>query len=318
MGTVKNNDFKKKVFTVIVTYNGIQWINECISSVISETTVIVVDNQSSDETLDVVEEQFEDVVILKQNENLGFGKANNIGISYALKENADYILLLNQDAKMENGSISKLVEGSNKFEDFGIISPIHCDWNGGNLETSFSKYLAQNDNNEFYSDFVLGKQKKPIYQVPFVAAACWFIQAKKILTVGGFDPIFNHLGEDVNLVQRFKYHGFKVGIIPNCIVKHDTSNRKDIKVEKYSETYFYKLDYRSKMKFADINIKNWREKIRYAKNQSRKELLFAFLRLNFKHVKNGFKETSLLNEIMLECQKSRAVNKDKGSHYLNL
>lgn len=306
-----------KVFTVIVTYNGMQWIEDCINSVINDTTVVVVDNQSSDGTLEFISQKFKDVIILAQNDNYGFGKSNNIGISYALNENAEYILLLNQDAKMEDGSVTKLIERVSNIEGYGIISPIHCNWNGDYLESSFSNYLTQNNNVDFYSDFVLSKQKKEIYEVPFVAAACWFINVNTLKQVGGFDPIFKHLGEDVNLAQRFNYHGFKIGVIPDSRVMHDTGGRTIEKVEKYSEKYFYKFDYRSKMKFADINIGNWQEKIKYAKNQTRKELLFALMRFNFSHFNGGLKQIKLLNKIKIECKKSRAITKDKGSHYLN-
>ena len=317
MDTVNNNNLEQRVFTVIVTYNGMQWLEDCINSVVKETTVVVVDNQSSDGTLEFIKNNFSDVILLEQNNNLGFGKANNIGISHALSKKAEYVLLLNQDAKMEEGAIKSLIRASCNFSDYGILSPLHCDWKGDYLESSFSNYLSQNNNKDFYSDFVLGRKVKPIYEVPFVAAACWFIPVKILLQTGGFDPIFKHLGEDVNLAQRFKYHGFKIGVLPNCKVMHDTGKRTYEKVEKYSETYFYKIDYRSKMKFADINIDNWLVKLKYAKNQIRKEIIFALFRFNFKHFKGGIKHLKLLDDIKLQCEKSRVITKIRGKHYLN-
>ncbi len=62
------------VFTVIVTYNGMKWIEECIASVIGNSTVIVVDNVSKDKTVSLIKEKFPAVVLLQQEENLGFGK----------------------------------------------------------------------------------------------------------------------------------------------------------------------------------------------------------------------------------------------------
>ncbi|WP_431158319.1 glycosyltransferase family 2 protein [Winogradskyella poriferorum] len=311
------NGLNKRIFTVIVSYNGLLWIEDSINSVIGDTTVIVVDNLSTDGTRDLIKSKFPSVLLLEQEKNHGFGKANNIGIGYAFENNAEYILLLNQDAKMQKGSIEELFYASHEHEEFGILSPIHCDWEGEFLESSFSGYMSYEKNKFFYSDFVLSKEKQKIYEVTFFAAACWFMSKKAVLNVGGFDPIFKHLGEDVNLAQRFRYHGYKLGVLPNCKVMHDTMNRKYDKIDKFSDQYFYKLDYRSKMKFADLNISNWQEKLNYAKNQVKKEALLSLLKFRLTDLKGYLKELKELSRIELECAKSRELNRRTGDHYLN-
>ncbi|MCA0131980.1 glycosyltransferase family 2 protein [Winogradskyella alexanderae] len=306
-----------KTATIIATYNGMQWIEECIESVIEDTQVIVVDNKSTDGTVEFIKKNFTEVILIEQNQNLGFGKANNIGISYAINNDAQYVLLLNQDAKIQSGSIDKLIEASKNNKDFGILSPIHCDWEGHYLESSFADYISYHKNKDFYSDFVLAKSLKEVYEVPFVAAACWFIRADAIKAVGGFDPIFKHLGEDVNLSQRFRFHGFKIGVLPNCIVMHDTKERIYEKIEKFSDAYYYKFDYRSKMKYANLNIPNWEEKLSYDKNQLWKELILCLIRLRIKDAKGYFKQIKYIEDIKSHCASSRALNEVKGSHYLN-
>ena len=89
---------------IIVTYNGMQWLARCLSSCIGYD-VIVVDNASTDKTITFIKENFPDVKLIKQNSNLGFGQANNIGLSIALKEDVDYIFLLNQDAYLQPETI---------------------------------------------------------------------------------------------------------------------------------------------------------------------------------------------------------------------
>ena len=106
---VNNNT---KVFTVIVTYNGLQLIKHCLDSVYTTTTIIVVDNASSDDTVSYIAKNYSDIIILEQDQNLGFGRANNLGISYALNSGADYLLLLNQDAKMKDNAVHALVNFS--------------------------------------------------------------------------------------------------------------------------------------------------------------------------------------------------------------
>jgi GT2 family glycosyltransferase len=87
----------KRIYTIIVTYNGMKWIEECLNSILNSSIpvfIIVVDNYSTDGTIKFIKENFSKIILLQQNENLGFGKANNIGISYALKHNADFVFFI--------------------------------------------------------------------------------------------------------------------------------------------------------------------------------------------------------------------------------
>jgi GT2 family glycosyltransferase len=294
-----------------------QWIEECINSVEKDSTIIIVDNLSIDNTIDFIESNYTDIILLRQNKNLGFGKANNIGISYALTNGAEYILLLNQDAKMGKASIEYLFNFAKTNTDYGILSPVHCDWSGNYLESSFSKYVDYRSNKDFYSDYVLNKKQKPIYDVPFIAAACWFLPKKIFETIGGFDPIFFHLGEDVNYTQRLTYHGYKIGVLPIIKVCHDTIDRVYPHLETYSEKYFNKLNYRNKMKYANINLDNWEMKLNYNKRQLFKEILASLITLKFNNLKGAFKEYKEFESIYKESAKSRAINKEQGRHYLN-
>ncbi|MFP4845635.1 glycosyltransferase family 2 protein [Winogradskyella sp. PE311] len=313
----KSNSVKGNIFTVIVTYNGMHWIKECLDSVYLNSTVILVDNCSSDNTISFITKNYEDVLVLKQDENLGFGKANNLGISHALSNGADYILLLNQDAKMIEGSIDKLFNFAKVNSDYGILSPVHCDWSGNYLESSFSSYVSYVHNKEFYSDFVLNRSIKPVYDLPFVAAACWFIPKKVFETIGGFDPIFFHLGEDVNYAQRLSYYGYKIGVLPDIKVHHDTKDRKSIKIEPYSKDYYYKINYRNKVKYADINLDNWKTKLNYNKRQVLKTVILSLASFKFKNAKGAYKEYVSYNSLSKECDMSRMINKEPGSHYLS-
>jgi len=305
------------IYTVIVTYNGIKWIKECLDSVVEQSKVVVVDNFSTDATVSFIKEHYKDVIVIEQSVNQGFGKGNNIGIKYALDNNADYILLLNQDAKLKESSLEKLKKLSEQNPDFGIISPIHCDWSGKFLESSFSRYVNYKFNKDFYSDFVIQKPKQNLYEVPFIAAACWFLPISTFKKVGGFDPIFFHLGEDVNFAQRVIFHGLKIGVSVESFVSHDTKGRVYKHIERFSDAYFYKLDYREKILFADINFKKWQHKLKYKKSQVFKDCLFLLIQLKLKKFFGAVKEYCFYKNLEIECSKSRELNKTIGSHYLN-
>jgi GT2 family glycosyltransferase len=307
---------KDKIYTIIVTYNGLKWIHECLDSVCQETTVIVIDNKSSDGTVAYIQSNFPEVIVLPQNENLGFGKANNLGITYALSKGADYVFLLNQDAKIYGNAVQQLIDFSSKNKQYGIISPIHCDWNGEFLESSFSRYVRYDENKDFYSDFVLNKKRKEIYDVSFIAAACWFIPKETLLNVGGFDPIFFHIGEDTNYVQRILFHDYKVGVLANCKIGHDTKNRAYPRIKKYSEKYFYKTNYHMKIKFADVRLGNSAKKVNYLKQQIYKDAIFALLQFKLSNFKGSLRELKELKKVVQESIESISINKNKGRHYI--
>ena len=95
-----------KLFVIIVTYKGQQWYDRCFGSLRRSSipvTPVVIDNASSDGSVAYIREHFPESVVFEESENLGFAKANNIGMRYALDQGADYVLLLNQDAWLVQG-----------------------------------------------------------------------------------------------------------------------------------------------------------------------------------------------------------------------
>ena len=220
----------KKVFVVIVTYNGAHWVDRNISSLLQSdypVTIIVIDNCSTDDTVALLD-KYKEVDLIQANENLGFGKGNNIGIQKALAQGADYVFLLNQDAWVFDNTIGSLVEKMEKNTQLGILSPMHYSGNGKSYDTAFSTYLSRS-----YSDL----QYINSVAVPFVNAAAWMISRKCIEQVGFFEPLFSHYGEDRNYCDRVKYHRFVIGIDLDAKIIHDrviTRNlKKDIIQSKY-------------------------------------------------------------------------------------
>lgn len=217
-----------RLAVVIVTFNGRKWIDKCLLSLVKNPIpldVIVVDNKSTDTTVSYVREHFPQVHLITSEQNLGFGKANNRGIKEAMLRNADYVFLLNQDAWVEENTIKHLVDIAEKNTAYGILSGIHLSGDKSQLDYSFSKYLAPEWCPSFLSDLYLKRENlQDIYEIAFVNAAAWLIRKECIQTVGGFDPLFHHYGEDVDYIQRLCYHGYKVGICPEVTISHDRNN----------------------------------------------------------------------------------------------
>ncbi len=227
-----------KVCTIIVSYNFEKWIDTCLSSLGTssvETEIFVVDNASSDNTCKIIRERYPKVTLIENRKNLGFGRANNIGFRYAIENNFDYVLLLNQDARVEQDTIEKLIDASVNNSDFGIISPVHLNGTGKNLDFGFSTYTGLKTKQE-----VSNLPESPV-SCNFINAAIWLIPISVIKRVGVFAPIFPHYGEDANYCQRIKHKGFKIGFIPNAFAYHDREKRETDASKFFYMEYIYFL-----------------------------------------------------------------------------
>lgn len=221
------------IFAIIVTYNGSKWIDKCIGSLINSSIpikILAIDNASTDGTPDIIREKFPQVEVIETGQNLGFGKANNIGLKRVLDENADYAFLLNQDAWVEYDTIEQMVKISHSQSQYGILSPIHMNGNGDMLDYAFESYLERYSTKTFYSDLYLNKLNT-IYTAQYANAAAWLLPLNTINIVGLFNPIFPHYGEDSDYIVRLKYHNLKIGIIPNCKINHDRNQYSNSSIE---------------------------------------------------------------------------------------
>lgn len=278
------------VFVIIVTYNGSKWVDKCFGSLRRSTVplqTIVVDNNSTDDTGELIREKFPEVTFVQSDINLGFGAGNNLGIKMALEKGADYLFLLNQDAWIQEKTIEKLIDAAETNNDFGVLSPVHFNGNGDLLDKNFSSYLAA-DHRKLLTDLVK-KDLKPLYEIKFVNAAAWLINARCIKEVGLFDPVFFHYGEDENFIDRCRYFGYKTGLVIDSRIWHD---REEVTAEKEAEIQFdLKLMKTSWIvKMTDINNKNWESEYNkklvkfvsrtfYRSSSYRKNLLHLFFQL---------------------------------------
>ncbi len=303
---------------IIVTYNGMQWLKRCLSSIPAKYDIVVVDNNSSDETVTFIKEHFSRIILFEEKENLGFGQANNKGISHTLNNGAQRVFLLNQDAYLNDDTIDKLIAVQKERPEYGILSPIHTNAEGTRLDRKFSNYVKYDMNPDFYSDFVLHKEPQEVYEVPFVNAAGWLISRDCLMNVGGFDPIFFHYGEDRNYSQRLLFHNFKIGVVPNCFMVHDREDRPEPVIKAHTEQFYKSRELYFKTLYADVNIDNatrfneldsLHKKI--SKRLSRAKILCQSTRLS--KIKRFI---GVIESTKLEIKKSVAKNTLKGPHYL--
>lgn len=244
-----------KVYGIIITYNAMRWIDKCLGSLRTSSLKIypvVIDNGSIDETVSHILKNYPEVHLIVNEKNKGFGQANNQGIEYAYKQGASHFFLLNQDAWVYEDTIEKLVEIQEKNK-LALVSPIHLNGNGDLLDYNyFIKIVINEVNIEYVSDLIL-KKIKPYYPVFKINAAAWMLSRKTIETIGGFDPIYFHYGEDGNYCQRIKYHKGEVAFVPGSYINHDRVRQGNMKVYKKNATIMNLL-----FIYSDINTNLWR------------------------------------------------------------
>jgi GT2 family glycosyltransferase len=209
-----------KVLVIIVSYNFEPWLERCLGSLrhsFYPVDTVVIDNGSTDQTIQRIRKDYPEIRLLPQNKNLGFGRANNIGMQIALTEGYDFVFLLNQDAWIDSNTIGKLVELSQSHPQYGILSPVHLTGKGDKPDPGFG-YYAQIQQLDQLSD-------KNILPIPFANAALWMIPVSVLKKVGGFSPLFYHYGEDKDFVNRLTYHDYQVGYSPQVFGNHDREYR---------------------------------------------------------------------------------------------
>lgn len=239
-----------KIFSIIVTYNGAAWIEKCLQDLFASdtaTNVIVIDNASTDNTLQLLN-SYKNIRLVKNEKNLGFGQANNIGIELAMNQGADFIFLLNQDAFVFKNTISLLVDALKSNARFGLLSPLQLGVNAKEIEPVFKNFLRRNFSEKMIelmlstpADF---DKNKP-YQMRFVNAAAWMMSRECIIKTGLFHPVFFHYGEDNHYASRVQFHGMKIGVLPAARVIHDNrnevANSYDLLVRKIKNVPLYTL-----------------------------------------------------------------------------
>lgn len=207
-----------KVSVIIVNYNTKDITNNCIDSIIYQTKdieyeIILVDNASTDGSKEYFEKR-NDIVYIYSNENLGFGRANNLG---AKKTKGDYVFLLNSDTLLIENSIKKMFDFYVQNSERLSIGALGCilknklleNINSGGCFPSAKNYIKSYIRKPM-PIFEIGNNIKGDYlPIDFVTGADLFIAKEAYGKIGGFDEHFFLYYEETDLQKRLANLGYK-------------------------------------------------------------------------------------------------------------
>ena len=218
-----------KIAIIIINWNTYQLTFNCLKSLEACTyknkTIFFVDNGSKDGSGDKIALEFPDINYIQNEINEGFTGANNIALKVILKQNFDYVLLLNNDTEVKPNFLTHLEASMNFDENLAATQPLILDfpnkntiWNAGGSFNSFFGLSKTRSKGMIY------KPKLKIdTSTEWISGCCILVKIAVIHEVGLLDNRFFAYFEDVDWSIRMTNLGYKLGVVPKSIIYHHSS-----------------------------------------------------------------------------------------------
>jgi len=218
------------VFVVILNWNNAPDTVECLRSLAHSTyqpmQIVVVDNGSTDDSVAVLREQYPSALVLETGENLGFGAGNNAGIRYALDHGADYVLVLNNDTRVEPSAIAELVCFAEADTRRAIVGPLVLCSAPNSVVFSAGGAISWPEGRAFHRCMFVPAATCPHREPEAVAfvAGCALLARRHFLESAGLLDARYYLNlEDVEWCHRAIRSGMQVWFVPKARIYHKIS-----------------------------------------------------------------------------------------------
>jgi len=218
------------VYISILNWNGIDETIECLESLqnldYDNYRIVVIDNASKENQGDRIKDAFPQIHLIKNDRNEWFARGHNQGIKHALRNNAKYVLLLNNDTVVNKNFLKILVSFMEANENVGVCGPVikyyKSDkvWFGG-AKSSVLGLLRQSWKNKSYSMFL--KTAKEYEEVAFITGCALLARSSVVRKIGMLDPIYYAYVEDVDFCYRCRESGYKVVLVNESVIDHKKS-----------------------------------------------------------------------------------------------
>lgn len=228
-----------RVTTVTVGTNELRWLDRCLGSLLDsdrtglDLTVRYVDNDSRDGSVPHVRAAHPDVGVTRNDSNLGFTGANNVGIREALAENADYVFLVNPDTWSPPGLIRALVEFAQRWPQYGVVGPMQYRYDPESTDLEeFNAWshtaLWLGEQHAFAGDGighpshagpVEGRAPRTLEHA-YVQGSAMLVRSAVLADVGLLDEVFHTYYEEVDLCRRARWAGWRVALLLDLGIQH--------------------------------------------------------------------------------------------------
>lgn len=232
VGTVKEKPMpeapsKPILYAVILTYNHFEDTEECLTSLLTSETqatqIVVVDNGSDDQTPQKIRDKFPSVHVIENGQNLGVPAGYNVGFRYALEQQADYVLMLNNDTVLDYEMITKLLDQAEKDPLAGIIMPKilyygsnEQIWSSGGRYRAFPPAILMTEKRK-------NKLESPVRTIEFAPSCGLLIYRRGFEKAGLFDPGYFFLFDDWDFSERVRTHGLNIWYVRDAVMWHKVS-----------------------------------------------------------------------------------------------
>ena len=201
------------ISAIIVSYNVVDLLGKCLDSILSQSDIkqeaIVVDNASSDHTPEIIARDFSGVKLIANKENLGFARANNVGLRVSTGK---YIHFLNPDTEVHPGAFSTILEFMEGHPKVGIAGTRIVNPDGSPQPSVEKRYPGQRHARE--------ELKGLQGDIAWVVGASIIARRSVAEELGGFDDLFFLYAEEIDLCLRARKKGWLIDYIPDAIVMH--------------------------------------------------------------------------------------------------
>jgi GT2 family glycosyltransferase len=220
----------RSLYVIVLNWNGEQVIGPCLASLkrVSEPPleIIVVDNASSDRSLDIVRREAPDADVIVNERNLLFAAGNNVGLKRAIERGGSYFLLLNNDTEVEPSFAAAMLACLERAPDAGIVGPkILYDgdpkriWYGG---AGFYPllWIPRHFNIRKIDGTFPGGGGETLW----VSGCAMLVRREVVEAIGLLDPGYTIYCEDVDYCLRARRAGWKCLYEPSAVVRHKVSS----------------------------------------------------------------------------------------------
>lgn len=210
---------------VIVNLNGRDYLERCLTSLLNQdypadlVEIILVDNASSDDSLDLVRNQFPTVRIIENSHNTGFAPAVNQGAAAA---SGHYLALINNDAHADPGWLAAMVRTreAGQADSVACVGATLLDWDGQRIDFMGGGISFYGFGYQFYHRVVAGAVQLDSHDILFACGGAMMVDRHLFLELGGFDDAYFAYFEDIDFGWRLWVCGYRVKLAPDAVVYH--------------------------------------------------------------------------------------------------